>query len=150
LQLEILQLPVAQLAVAFAREQAVLHAPQWVSVSSLVSQPLPMLPSQLPKPAAHVIVQLPPLHPGVPFAPPQIKPQAPQLLGSVPVAVSQPFAGLPSQSMKPGAQVGVHTPAVHATWPFGFRHFFPQAPQWFRFVVTSSSQPLFGLLSQSA
>jgi hypothetical protein len=98
----------------------------------------------------HVIVQLPPLHPGVPFAPPQKTLQPPQLLGSALVGSSQPFAGLPSQSLKPGLQVGVHTPAEHATWPFGFRHLFPQPPQSFGLVATSSSQPLFGSPSQSA
>jgi hypothetical protein len=47
---EIWQEPVVQVALALAREQGVLQAPQCCKVFKRVSQPLPSLPSQLPQP----------------------------------------------------------------------------------------------------
>lgn len=47
-------------------------------VLMLVSQPLPALPSQLPKPEPQLIVQTPPPQLGLPFTAEQAAPQAPQ------------------------------------------------------------------------
>jgi hypothetical protein len=51
LHIAIWQVPVEQVAVAFAREHMTPHAPQWLSVLSGCSQPLASLPSQSPNPA---------------------------------------------------------------------------------------------------
>ncbi len=74
----ITQLPVAQLAVACARLQAVPQEPQLASVVRLVSQPFPTLLSQLPQPVLHEIEQTLAVQLGVPFAELQALPQAPQ------------------------------------------------------------------------
>ena len=47
-------------------------------LSRLVSQPLAALPSQLPKPDEHVMVQVPLVQPGVPLVALHARPQAPQ------------------------------------------------------------------------
>lgn len=56
LQLWMAQEPVLQVALAFAREQLVPHAPQWVSVVRVCSQPLVVFPSQSPQPALQVLI----------------------------------------------------------------------------------------------
>jgi hypothetical protein len=48
LHIAIWQVPVEQVAVAFARQHVAPHAPQWLSVLSACSHPLAELPSQLP------------------------------------------------------------------------------------------------------
>lgn len=65
-------------------EQLVPQAPQFISVSSRASQPLPALRSQSAKPEAQVSAQLPIAHAGVALAAAgQRLPQAPQFIGSV-------------------------------------------------------------------
>ena len=57
------QLPLAHVAVAFARLHPTPQPPQLVSVLSGVSQPFDTTPSQLPQPVAHeTIWQLPVPH----------------------------------------------------------------------------------------
>src|SRR4051812_3953169 len=79
-------------------------------------------------------------------------PQAPQLLGSFPVLASQPSPNRPLQSLKPLLQVEMpHVPprqigVALATLPQGM----PQPPQLARSLTMLVSQPLPGLLSQSA
>ena len=81
----------------------------------------------------------------------QTRPQAPQLLTSLLVFVSQPSTGLLLQSAKPGLQdATVQTPTVQAGVPFATKQTRPQAPQLLTLVVILTSQPLAGLLSQSA
>jgi hypothetical protein len=63
----------------------------------LVSQPLLTKPSQLPKPALQVMVQLPAVQAAVPLLLLQTLPQLPQLLVLLRFT-SQPLAGLLSQS----------------------------------------------------
>jgi hypothetical protein len=66
LQEETLHAPDAHEAVAFARLQVALHAPQLVFVFSCLSQPLASLPSQLPQPAEQVPTpQMPAAHKAV-------------------------------------------------------------------------------------
>lgn len=85
----------------------VVHAPQFASsLSRFVSQPLPWLPSQLPQfvsqpLTSHVLLTQVELA----FASAQTFPHVPQLLASLVVGVSQPFAGLPSQSAQPASHV---------------------------------------------
>src|SRR5690606_4901045 len=76
-----------------------------------VSQPLPpALASQLPKPGAHEMLHAPPLHDGVPFAPLQELPHAPQFARSAASECSQPFERSPSQLPKPLSQSIPHCP----------------------------------------
>lgn len=90
-QPETRQAPVEQDSVAFGRSQVTPQSPQLVLARTLVSQPLPRLPSQLFQPASQVGVQ--------PFAPQLVAPwlllqaslQPLQLL-TVPSGVSQPSA----------------------------------------------------------
>jgi len=63
--------------------------PQLEVVPTLDSQPLLTLPSQLPKPGMHCTEQTPPAQLGESLLVLQALPQVPQLLTSVPVAVSQ-------------------------------------------------------------
>ena len=96
------QAPVAQLPVPLAGAHADAAAAAVGSVSSAVSHPFAGLPSQSPKPGLHeATAQAPVAQLPVPLAGAQAMPQPPQL-ASVSSAVSQPFAGLPSQSPKPG------------------------------------------------
>jgi hypothetical protein len=90
-QPETRQVPVAQDSVAFGRSQVTPQSPQSLLERTLVSQPLPSLPSQLFQPASQVGVQ--PLAPQLvaPWLLVQLSPQALQLL-TVPSGVSQPSA----------------------------------------------------------
>ncbi|RLB53313.1 MAG: hypothetical protein DRJ42_12345, partial [Deltaproteobacteria bacterium] len=75
------------------------------SVATSASQPLTASPSQSPKPTSQAMVQAPATHAGLPLsAVSQRTPQPPQFRGSSPTESSQPFVGLPSQSMKPVGQ----------------------------------------------
>ncbi len=65
--------------------------------------PGPHEPAQVP--AEHVVAP--------PIGGEHARPHAAQLLTLVLRLVSQPFAGLPSQSPKPGAQRSTHAPLVH-------------------------------------
>jgi hypothetical protein len=98
LQLITSQVPVAQSAVEFGSAHAVLQPPQSVFVLSAVSQPFCAFESQSAKPALHEMPQMPPEQAGVPLCIEHWFPQAPQLAMSLLVAISQPFATLPSQS----------------------------------------------------
>src|SRR5690242_4799298 len=66
-------------------------------------------------------------------------PQAPQLFASVRVSTSQPFAGSPSQSAKPGLHAKPHAPAVHVATALATVavHATPQPPQ---FAVSSRKE----------
>lgn len=74
------------------------HAPQFeMDVVVFVSQPLFGLPSQLPKPIAHIGVHMPLVHDVVPFIFEHVVPHVPQLDVLVPVLISQPLPYIPSQ-----------------------------------------------------
>jgi hypothetical protein len=136
--------PPAQALVALARAQRVPQAPQLVAlVLSEVSQPLAALPSQSPKPASQAKVHARLAQRAAALAgTAQARPQVPQW--ATLVARS---AQAPSQTVCPAGQFEAHTPALH-TRPAAQRA--PQAPQFAALLRVSASQPLAGLLSQSA
>jgi hypothetical protein len=78
---------------------------------------------------------------GVPPAGGHTLPHVLQLLTSELTFASHPFAGLPSQSLKPALHVGTHEPAVQTVVPCPFKQVSPQAPQ-FAVVFSGVSQPL--------
>jgi len=145
--------PAEQLAeTAPAAEHAAPHAPQWLAlVRRSVSQPLAPLPSQLPKPGAHVGTHAPAAQAvAVVPAAEHAAPHAPQWLALARRSVSQPLGALPSQLPKPSVQAGVHVPETQpvAEAP-AIEHATPQAPQLLALVRTLVSQPLAALPSQS-
>ena len=72
----------------------------------LISQPLPSIPSQLAKPAWQpTSLQIPALHAASPLGKEQTRPQAPQLLRSLLMFVSQPSPALLLQSAYGARQV---------------------------------------------
>jgi hypothetical protein len=88
----------AQAGVPLRPLHAVPHPPQFAGlVVTLVSQPFAALPSQLPKPELHVGTHALAVQVVLPFGLLQGLAQAPQLLMSLVVFVSQPFEALPSQ-----------------------------------------------------
>jgi len=93
--------------------QAAPHAPQWAALDRVsTSQPLALLPSQLPQPLSQLATAHPPA-------------------AHIPVACagwhSQPFAPLPSQLPKPELQLATpHAPAMHAGVPLATVHATPQ------------------------
>ena len=91
------QLPVEQLSDAKARLQVVPQPPQLALVVSGVSQPLALLPSQLPVPDEQVggAVTHEPLEQTLPLG--HALPHAPQCSSSVLMFRSQPLAWSPSQ-----------------------------------------------------
>src|SRR5262249_13706378 len=93
----------AHAAVPMAAEHALPHEPQLVTlVVRSVSQPFVATPSQSPSPTEQVeIPQVPLTQLGVPPVAEQTFPQVLQLLTSEATFVSQPFARLLSQSLKP-------------------------------------------------
>ena len=73
--------------------------------------------------------------------------QLPQCKSSEVMSVSQPFLGLPSQSVKPALQVPLHAPAVQVRVAMLLlEHTFEQAPQLFASVCGLVSQPSVCLL----
>lgn len=125
------------------------HAPQLFSdVANVVSQPLTGLASQFPKPEMHEGEQTPEAHEVVPWGLVQAMPHAPQFAISELVAVSQPLAGLTSQSPHPDTQVGEHTPETHCVEPCWFAHAVPHAPQLLVLLPSAVSQPFATFPSQ--
>jgi hypothetical protein len=143
------QVPVAQVAVAFASTQATPHAPQFVSVVSEASQPLASIPSQLPYSGLHeAIWQVSVAHVAVAFARVQVVPHVPQLV-SVFKGVSQPFEAMPSQLPQPGAHdATLHVPVAHVAVALGSEQVTPHEPQLVS-VVSEVLQPAAGLPLQS-
>jgi hypothetical protein len=92
--------PRLHVALAFAPLHTEPQEPQLPTLTSVfVSQPLFALPSQLLKVPLHTGVHAPDTQLVVPFAFVHVTPQPPQLFEFVAVFVSQPFLGLPSQSV---------------------------------------------------
>jgi hypothetical protein len=144
LQAPIAHAPIAQVAAALAKEQAVPHVPQSVAVvRRSVSQPLAGLPSQSAKPSLQrVIAQVPVWHAPVALGKVQARPHIPQCIALAVVSVSQPLAALASQSPKPALQRSTEQrPATHAGVPLATVHAAPQAPQAATLVVVSTQAP---------
>lgn len=108
------QTPVSQLSLALARSHVMPQAAQLVSVLSDVSQPLASTPSQLDHPRSQpAVTQDPVVQLAEAFCRSHSTPQAPQSV-SVRMSVSQPLAGLASQSEKPGRHEAMRQlPVVH-------------------------------------
>jgi hypothetical protein len=139
--------PVAQVAVAFGRLQAVPQEPQFVRVATSVSQPLTTLLSQLPHPVAHVGVHTPDRHWVVPWGLAHATPQAPQL-AVVFNGSSHPFASVPSQLPQPALQVWIwQAPDEHVAVAWARLHAVPHAPQLL-VVLSGASHPFASLPSQ--
>jgi hypothetical protein len=95
--------------------------PQFVVLDSALSQPLTMSPSQSPKPLAeHIGAQVPALQLVLPFGLVHESAQPPQLASVSEVLVSQPLAGLPSQSAQPSAHSTAQLPPAHDALPCPF------------------------------
>jgi hypothetical protein len=147
------QAPPPQLGVPFTEEHGEPQAPQWaVLMLVLVSQPLALLPSQLPKPVA----QLPSVQTrfgqvSAALAKSQTTPQPLQSLVVVRL-VSQPLFGFPSQLAQLVEQIGVQAPAMQLVvpWPACWVQAMPQPPQWVELVWVLVSQPFWALPSQFA
>jgi hypothetical protein len=131
--------------------QTLPQAPQLLeSVFVFVSQPVAARLSQLAKGAVQTKPQAPPLQVVVAFARVgQTLPQAPQLLTSVLVFVSQPFVAFPSQSAKGAMQTKPQVPPLQVVVAFArVGQTVPQAPQLVTSVFVFVSQPLAARLSQ--
>lgn len=148
-QLEIPQLPLEQSPLACAGAQARPHAPQLVKVLTRVSQPLLVIPSQLPKPGTQsVSVQAPAAHDAVPLGNAQGTPHAPQF-ERLRIEVSQPSAVDALQSSKPGEHVVTRQmPVEQSPVPEEGAQILSHAPQS-TLVVSGDSQPLSSRPSQS-
>lgn len=104
LQAPSVQAPVEHDSAAFEKSQLMPQPLQSVVLRMFVSQPLLGLPSQLDQLAEQLGLQTPAVQAIVPWPVlSQAMPQPPQL-ETVVIAVSQPFAGLPSQFAKPALQ----------------------------------------------
>jgi hypothetical protein len=109
------------------RGQALPQAPQWAAVfARFDSQPLVLLPSQLPKPALQAdTMQVPAEQEGVAFAREHWRPQAPQCWVFVCVFTQAP-PHMAEGAMQ-GSSMGRQAPAEHRSF---IAHARPQAPQW--------------------
>ena len=145
------QTPLVQVEVALARLQTRPQLPQLLRFElNWTSHPLSALPSQLPKPGVHEIVQEPPEQFAWPLVDTQILPQPPQLAGSVVVVTSQPSLATPLQLPCTVSQSMAHTLPRQAGVPPNALQEVAQLPQCATFDVVSVSQPSSGLLLQSA
>jgi hypothetical protein len=141
--------PAEHAVVPFAFEHATPHAPQFDSVLSGVSQPLPGTKSQSPKFVLHdVNTHMPVWHEPTPFAYEQTLLHMPQWTFDVLVFVSHPLFRLLSQLAKPAAHMGEHRPLEHDVEPFAFVHVVPHMPQFIELFVVLTSQPFAYMPSQ--
>lgn len=137
--------------------QASSQAPQcFVSELMLISHPFERgSSSQSAYPSAQAIVHVPPEQLGVPLAPEQAAPQAPQWLVLVLRLTSQPLSGSLSQSSKGATQPPFsksmrQIPLWHLPYTaLGGSQVAPQSPQWSKSVFRFTSQPSDALRLQS-
>src|SRR5512134_1429783 len=114
------------------------------SVASSTSQPSAAPFRQSSKPASQeAMPQLPAAQAAVAWAGAQAASQAPQWERLVPVSVSQPFPGAPSQSPQGGEQLPTpQAPAAQPGVPLATAgQAVPQEPQWAASVARATSQP---------
>jgi hypothetical protein len=125
-------IPATQFGVPFIVEQTFPQPLQLLtSEASVTSQPFVSLPSQLAKPGVQTMPHWDAVHVALPFWLLQAAPQAPQFAGSAERSVSQPLAGLPSQSAKGALQLPTaQVPFEHAGTACGRLHAVLQLPQW--------------------
>lgn len=148
--------PVQFLDAVFVPEHTRPHAPQLNTSSTVaVSHPSSIMGAagfvQSPNPSRHVGVHAPSVHAVLTeFAPEQRCPHVPQFAVEVSKLTSQPSVGSPLQSAKFCEQLRPHMPFVQVAIELGpLGQAFPQAPQFIT-VVVFTSQPLPGVMSQSA
>jgi hypothetical protein len=123
---------VLQVGVPFIVVHMMPHAPQLPSVVSVASHPVATLLSQLPKPGLHWSTHIPFEQVAVSLTVLQTLPHPPQLLGSVPIEVSQLVPGLGGQWAKPGEQPWTpQVPPLHTGVPFVVVQTWPHEPQLF-------------------
>jgi hypothetical protein len=150
LQVKMEQIPMAHVGVAFGGEQATPQPPQFEGVLMFVSHPSSVapgsLPSQFPKPEAHVGTHRPALHARAwVLLVEQAASHAPQWATEIRRSRSHPLVCSPSQLPQPELHVTTwHVPApptsLHAhVATLGPLQINPQDPQ-FDGVVTSVSQ----------
>ena len=145
--------PFEQLEPAFVWLHVLPQPPQLPRlVLMFVSQPFAGLPSQSANPAAQVPSwQAPPWQVADAFAKLHALPQPPQLPALVVVSVSQPSATVPLQLAKPVWHDTIpHVPPWQLVVAFARAQTFPHDPQLAMLVLRFTSQPVCGLLSQSA
>jgi hypothetical protein len=131
----------AQLVVPFCGVHAWLQLPQLVTVLSVVSQPLPAMPSQSSVPGLHVVAtQLPLAHDSLELGKSQAVPQVAQLVRVV-SDVSQPLFALVSQLPNSASQPNVQPVLrLQPTVPCALVQLSPQVRQ-FAVVPLVVSQP---------
>ena len=111
--------------------QEVPQEPQFEAVLSEASQPLPSMPSQLPKPDAQAAPQVPATHAGAPLVTDaQTVPQVPQLVALVCVSTQ-----VPEHDVSPVEQGGAQVPLTQTRPEAQVR---PQAPQFEASVVSET------------
>jgi hypothetical protein len=142
--------PLAHDSLALTRPHVTPQPPQSARLFSCVSQPLPVVPSQLPQPGSHVVrTHAPLMHVSPARERSHAVPQPPQSV-SVVSGLSQPLATIPSQLPNPPLHVvSAQLPLAHDSEALFRSQLVPQPPQ-FESVRMSVSQPLTGLPSQSA
>jgi hypothetical protein len=129
--------PLVHAPTPLAGAHARLHAPQCAAFERVSTQAAPHIMSPGP---AHRVAHAP-FEQTWPAA--HARPHAPQCAVALRVSVSQPLAGLPSQSAKPASQrATTHAPAAHASAALGRLHARPHAPQWLALVWVSTQAPL--------
>lgn len=118
------------------------QAPQLVVDVTLVSQPLPSFPSQLPRPELHAwIRQLIVAQVAVAFDRAHDTPHPPQFV-RVRRSVSHPLVVDPSQLSKPALHEAMaQAPSMHRPVAWAGAQRAPHRPQWAASLVTSVSQP---------
>jgi hypothetical protein len=128
--------------VPFCAEQTVPHPPQLLALFVVaVSHPLLTFASQLPNPAAHVMLHAPAMQNANPFVVSHPSPHPPQCFALVSVFASHPFDASPSQSANGGRHDAIsHFPVAHVVFAFGSTHTCPHDPQ-FSGVDSSASHP---------
>ena len=139
-------------APAFGKLHAAPHAPQFAALLDVfVSHPFVGSPSQSAKGALHArIVHAPAMHAAAACAKEHVVAHVPQCSTLLDVFVSQPFAGLPSQSPKPALHAPrTQAPPLHDALALGNAQAWPQIPQFAALVPRSVSQPFAALPSQS-
>lgn len=133
-----------QLAAAFANAHACPHEAQFaVLLVVSVSQPLLVIPSQSPRPAAQLErVHTPAVHDAPPPENMQTFPHELQLFTLVCVFVSQPSEVSPLQSPKPVLQLRMpHVPAAQRGVALAITQALAQLPQRVGSVLMFTSQP---------
>src|SRR5688572_29493283 len=129
--------------------QCVVQSPHVSGAPRSASHPSAMSPLQSSNPGSHSASQTPSTQTPLALSGRQRSPHAPQWDTEEPRSASQPLFGSPSQSSKPGVQVGTHSPSSQRVRPCSLSHGISHPPQWPTSVAKSASQPVSASSSQS-